>query len=220
MSPTLVKPVPTLKSIAAPAARAPNPAAVLAIILASYLMIVLDVSVVIAALPKIQTTLRLLAHRPLLGAERLHADVRRPAAARRARRRHPRPPPHARDRRSRSSPSPRSRAAWRRRPSGCWPRAPCRASAPRSPRRPRSRCSRRRSARAASAPARSRYYSAVAGGGGSVGLVLGGMLTDWLSWRWGLFINVPVGLAVIVARAALPARDRAAHRALRPRRAP
>ena len=34
-------------------------------------------------------------------------------------------------------------------------------------------------------------YSAVAGGGGSVGLVLGGMLTDWISWRWGLFINVP-----------------------------
>jgi EmrB/QacA subfamily drug resistance transporter len=42
------------------------------------------------------------------------------------------------------------------------------------------------------------YYSAVAGGGGSVGLVLGGMLTDWISWRWGLFINVPVGLAVIL----------------------
>jgi len=42
------------------------------------------------------------------------------------------------------------------------------------------------------------YYSAVAGGGGSVGLVLGGVLTDWLSWRWGLFINVPVGLAVIL----------------------
>ena len=43
------------------------------------------------------------------------------------------------------------------------------------------------------------YYGAVAGGGGSVGLVLGGVLTDWLSWRWGLFINVPVGIAVIVA---------------------
>jgi EmrB/QacA subfamily drug resistance transporter len=43
------------------------------------------------------------------------------------------------------------------------------------------------------------YYGAVAGGGGSVGLVLGGMLTDWLSWRWGLFINVPIGLAVILA---------------------
>jgi EmrB/QacA subfamily drug resistance transporter len=40
-------------------------------------------------------------------------------------------------------------------------------------------------------------YAAVAGGGGSVGLVLGGMLTDLISWRWGLFINVPVGLVLI-----------------------
>jgi EmrB/QacA subfamily drug resistance transporter len=40
-------------------------------------------------------------------------------------------------------------------------------------------------------------YGAVAGGGGSVGLVLGGMLTDWISWRWGLWINVPVGVALV-----------------------
>jgi EmrB/QacA subfamily drug resistance transporter len=43
------------------------------------------------------------------------------------------------------------------------------------------------------------YYGAVAGGGGSVGLVLGGVLTSWLSWRWGLFINVPIAIAVILA---------------------
>jgi EmrB/QacA subfamily drug resistance transporter len=43
------------------------------------------------------------------------------------------------------------------------------------------------------------YYAAVAGGGGSVGLVLGGVLTDWLSWRWGLFVNVPVGIALVLA---------------------
>jgi EmrB/QacA subfamily drug resistance transporter len=40
-------------------------------------------------------------------------------------------------------------------------------------------------------------YGAVAGGGGSVGLVLGGLLTDWVSWRWGLWINVPVGVALV-----------------------
>lgn len=40
------------------------------------------------------------------------------------------------------------------------------------------------------------YYSGVAGAGVSVGLVLGGMLTSWVSWRWGLFINVPLGLAL------------------------
>jgi EmrB/QacA subfamily drug resistance transporter len=43
------------------------------------------------------------------------------------------------------------------------------------------------------------YYAAVAGGGGSVGLVLGGILTSWLSWRWGLFINVPIGIALVLA---------------------
>ncbi len=40
------------------------------------------------------------------------------------------------------------------------------------------------------------YYSGVAGAGVSVGLVLGGMLTSWVSWRWGLFINVPIGIAL------------------------
>jgi EmrB/QacA subfamily drug resistance transporter len=40
------------------------------------------------------------------------------------------------------------------------------------------------------------YYSGVAGAGVSVGLVLGGMLTSWVSWRWGLFINVPIGIVL------------------------
>jgi MFS family permease len=40
-------------------------------------------------------------------------------------------------------------------------------------------------------------YSAVAGAGGSVGLVLGGMLTAWISWRLGMLVNVPVGLALM-----------------------
>jgi EmrB/QacA subfamily drug resistance transporter len=41
------------------------------------------------------------------------------------------------------------------------------------------------------------WYSAVAGAGGSIGLLLGGMLTSWISWRCGLFINVPLGAALI-----------------------
>jgi MFS family permease len=53
-------------------------------------------------------------------------------------------------------------------------------------------------------------YSAVAGGGGSVGLVLGGMLTSWISWRWGLFINVPIGVVlVLLAPRYLPETERA-----------
>ncbi len=42
-------------------------------------------------------------------------------------------------------------------------------------------------------------YTAVAMGGGSLGLVLGGVITQWVSWRWVLFINVPIGIAVLAA---------------------
>jgi EmrB/QacA subfamily drug resistance transporter len=37
-------------------------------------------------------------------------------------------------------------------------------------------------------------FAAVAGAGGAVGLLAGGVLTSWLSWRWVLFVNVPIGL--------------------------
>ena len=43
------------------------------------------------------------------------------------------------------------------------------------------------------------YYGAVAGIGASVGLVLGGILADWLTWRVGFFINLPIGIALGVA---------------------
>lgn len=41
-------------------------------------------------------------------------------------------------------------------------------------------------------------YGAIAGIGASVGLVLGGILADWLSWRVGFFINLPVGIALML----------------------
>src|SRR3954469_1349718 len=38
-------------------------------------------------------------------------------------------------------------------------------------------------------------WGAVAGSGGAAGVLLGGMLTQWAGWEWGLFVNVPIGLA-------------------------
>jgi EmrB/QacA subfamily drug resistance transporter len=41
-------------------------------------------------------------------------------------------------------------------------------------------------------------YGAIAGAGGAVGLLLGGVLTEWLSWRWCLYVNVFLGLIAVV----------------------
>src|SRR5689334_670674 len=43
-------------------------------------------------------------------------------------------------------------------------------------------------------------YGAIAGGGGAVGLILGGFLTEYLNWRWTFFVNVP--FAIVAAAGA------------------
>ncbi|UQX88756.1 DHA2 family efflux MFS transporter permease subunit [Jatrophihabitans telluris] len=40
-------------------------------------------------------------------------------------------------------------------------------------------------------------FSAVAGAGAALGLLLGGVLTEYLTWRWVLFVNVPIGVALV-----------------------
>ena len=40
-------------------------------------------------------------------------------------------------------------------------------------------------------------------GGGALGLLAGGLLTQWISWHWIFFINVPIGLATLLAGRAL-----------------
>ena len=42
-------------------------------------------------------------------------------------------------------------------------------------------------------------WAGVAAGGSAVGVLLGGILTQYLSWRWNFFVNVPVGIIVVLA---------------------
>ena len=56
----------------------------------------------------------------------------------------------------------------------------------------------------AEGPARNRAMAVVAamsGAGAAVGLVAGGLLTTYLSWRWVLFVNAPIGLLAAAAAA-------------------
>jgi EmrB/QacA subfamily drug resistance transporter len=57
-------------------------------------------------------------------------------------------------------------------------------------------------------------WAAIAVGGGAVGLVLGGVLVETLSWPWIFFVNVPVGIAVFAAsmRHVPESRDEHAHK--------
>ncbi len=46
-------------------------------------------------------------------------------------------------------------------------------------------------------------YGAAAPAGGTAGVFLGGVLTEWVDWRWVFLINVPIGLLVLTAVGAL-----------------
>ncbi|MER5771043.1 MFS transporter [Streptomyces sp. NPDC001985] len=42
-------------------------------------------------------------------------------------------------------------------------------------------------------------FSAVSAGGGAIGLLAGGMLVQWLDWRWVFFVNVPIAALILLA---------------------
>jgi len=50
-------------------------------------------------------------------------------------------------------------------------------------------------------------FGAIAGAGGAIGLLLGGVLTEYLSWRWCLYVNVIFALIAVTAAARLLRRD-------------
>jgi EmrB/QacA subfamily drug resistance transporter len=53
-------------------------------------------------------------------------------------------------------------------------------------------------------------WGAASGSGGAVGVLLGGVLTSYLSWSWIFFVNLPVGIAVLAASPVLLNESRAA----------
>ncbi|MGW0737638.1 MFS transporter [Streptomyces sp. NPDC002851] len=53
-------------------------------------------------------------------------------------------------------------------------------------------------------------YGAMAGGGSAIGLLAGGLLTEYLNWRWCLYVNVPIALIAVLGGLTM-LRDRPGH---------
>ncbi|AQA14227.1 MFS transporter [Streptomyces samsunensis] len=56
-------------------------------------------------------------------------------------------------------------------------------------------------------------FGAIAAGGGAIGLVIGGLLTEYLDWRWCLYVNVPIAIVAAISWSVLPADTRTEGRA-------
>ena len=50
-------------------------------------------------------------------------------------------------------------------------------------------------------------YGAVSGAGGAIGVLLGGVLTEYVSWRWCLLVNVPIAVLASIGAVAHRARE-------------
>ncbi len=55
-------------------------------------------------------------------------------------------------------------------------------------------------------------FGGISGGGAAIGLILGGLLTQYVSWRWTLLINVPIAIATAVLATRLVQESRAERR--------
>ena len=183
-----------------------------ALIAIAQLMVVLDATIVNIALPERAGGPRLLQRLPPVDRHRLRAGVRLAAAARRPARRPLRPQVglHRRPARLRRRLRDRRRRAALRR-ARRRARAP-RACSARCSRRLRSRCSTTTFSDPAERGKAFGIFGAIAGGGAAVGLLLGGILTEWLSWRWCLYVNllfaVPTAIAALRLLVNAAQRDR------------
>lgn len=55
-------------------------------------------------------------------------------------------------------------------------------------------------------------FGAIAGGGGALGLLLGGMLTEWADWRWCLYVNLVIAAIALVGAVLFIGSHRSQHR--------
>ena len=55
-------------------------------------------------------------------------------------------------------------------------------------------------------------FAAVSGAGGAVGVILGGALTEYLSWRWCMYVNVPIAIVALLGALALLKKEPRADR--------
>lgn len=55
-------------------------------------------------------------------------------------------------------------------------------------------------------------FGAIAGGGGALGLLLGGMLTEWADWRWCLYVNLAIAVIALIGAVAFLDDTRSEHR--------
>jgi EmrB/QacA subfamily drug resistance transporter len=53
-------------------------------------------------------------------------------------------------------------------------------------------------------------YGALAGSGSAIGFIVGGLLTEYLNWRWCLYVNVPIAVAAVIGALVL-LHDRPGH---------
>ncbi|MFC5720646.1 MFS transporter [Streptomyces gamaensis] len=58
-------------------------------------------------------------------------------------------------------------------------------------------------------------YGAISGGGGAVGLILGGVFTEYLSWRWALYVNIPFAAAAVAGAVTVVREPRSARNGAR-----